>query len=251
MKLLAPVTALFLFVATTANAQEQEPAPEPEPPPVSARPILAEGLVSERPPPRFDVIRLNAGLKMGYVTTDGYDAFSKNNALPQFSIDATYPLFTREKLVLAAGLGWDIGARSADVRGLSSELTTHRMTVPIEVRWNYVPGLYTFVKVAPGAAAMVASVSDGTRSLGTTGWAFAADASIGGAILLGSRKTLDQRSLRFWITPEGGYGLTTGARLRANLGRPDDQVLGSDEDTNLRSLALSGAFWRITASATY
>jgi hypothetical protein len=254
MKALAPITALFLLFASTAHAQDQEPeqkpVPEAEPPPPPApRTVLAEAL--EPSEPRFDVIRLNAGLKMGYITTDGFDAFSKNNALPQFSIDGTLPVLTRDKLVLGVGLGWDMGARSAAVRGLHSELTTHRMTVPIEVRWNYVPGLYTFVKVAPGAAAMVASVSDGSRKLGSTGWAFAADASVGASILLGSRKKLDQRGVHFWITPEGGYGLTTAARLRANPGRPDDQVLGSDEDTSLRSLALSGAFWRITASATY
>jgi hypothetical protein len=242
MRTLAPLTALIFFVAGTAHAQEQEeqpPPPEAAPTPPPAPPATPAELPVARPPARFDVIRLNAGLKMGY------------NALPQFSIDGTVPLLTSEKLVLATGLGWDMGARSADIRGLRSELTTHRMTIPIEVRWNYVPGLYTFVKIAPGAAAMVTSVSDGGRTLGTTGWAFAADASVGGSILLGSRRKLDQRGIRFWITPEGGYGLTTAARLRANVGRPDDQVLGNDEDTNLRSLALSGAFWRITASATY
>jgi len=248
MKTLAPFTLVMLF-ASAASAQD--PTTLEEPPNEAPRPAEAPK-APEPPPPRFDVLRVNAGAKVGYVTSDGFDTFATNNALAQFSVDATYPLLASGRLVLAAGLGWDVGGRSDSVRGLSSSLTAHRLTVPVEARWSYVPGLSTFLKLAPGAAAMLASVSDGARTLETTGWAFAADASAGAAILVvGSRKSFDRRNVRLWITPEAGYAFTTSARLGVNPGRPDDQVLGSDEDTGLRSLALSGAFWRLSLSATY
>ena len=264
MKSLAPFAAVFFFASASA-AQEtpsqgppaNEPASSPSdpslptPPPLGRASAGAAETIPERPEPRFDVIRLNAGAKVGYVTSDGFDTFAGSNTLAQVSVDGTVPLLVKDKLVLAAGLGWDVGGRKDDVRGLTSKLTTHRFLVPIEARWNYVPGLYTFVKVAPGAAAMVASVSDGSRTLGTTGWAFAADASVGASLLVGSRKTLHRRDVRFWITPEGGYSFTSTASLNANPGRPDDQILGSDENTRVGSLALSGVFWRISVSATY
>src|SRR5262249_14359661 len=156
------------------------------------------------------------------------------------------PLLTSGKLVLAAGAGWDVGNRSDPMRGFPTSLTTHRLHVPIEARWNFATWIYGFGKVAPGAAAMVAEVKDGTsgQRLSATGWAFSADASVGASFLLGPTGHHEKRRVRIWATPEVGWAFTTRADLSANPNREGSDILGSDEDTKLRSLALSGFFWR-------
>src|SRR5690606_38520785 len=120
-------------------AAPEPPAP-PEPPPPPA-PWTFEGAADtslaerrEPPsegPPRFDLVRINVGPKIGYVTHGGYDAFSTNDVLPAFSIDGTVPLLTRGRLVLAAGLAWEPGVTSADTRGIRMSLTSHRFGIPI------------------------------------------------------------------------------------------------------------------------
>jgi hypothetical protein len=202
--------------------------------------------------PRYDLVRINAGVRMGYLPNRGFDTFASNDVLPQFSIDGTYPLLTQGKLVLAAGLGWDVGGRTGKVRGFESTLTAHRLYVPLEGRYHFKPWLFGFGKVSPGAAAMIAGVNDAAaNNVSSTGWAFAADASVGASILMGPRSSYDKRSIRFWVTPEIGYAYTTNAPLRANPGRDEQSMLGSDENTNLRALALSGFFWRASIGTTF
>ncbi|MBX3208006.1 MAG: hypothetical protein KF764_23365 [Labilithrix sp.] len=224
--------------------------------------IYANPTPAERPPadraaiegpPRHDLIRINMGLRIGYVPSRGFDTFASNDVLPQFSIDGTYPLLSVGKLVLGAGVGWDVGGRSDKVRGFDASLTTHRLYVPIEGRWHWSPGLALFGKVSPGAVAAMATVEDPSapNELSATGWAFSADASVGASILLGPRQHMDKRSVRFWVTPEIGYSVTTNAPLRGNPGRDEKDLLGSDESTNLRSLALSGLFWRASIGTTF
>ena len=77
------------------------------------------------------------------------------------------------------------------------------------------------------------------------------DASIGGSILLGPRQHPDKRTVRFWLTPEIGYAYTTNAPIRPNPGRAEKDLLGSDENTQLGKLALSGIFWRASVGTTF
>ena len=60
-----------------------------------------------------------------------------------------------------------------------------------------------------------------------------------------------KRGIRFIMTPEVGYSFTTAASLSANPGREADELLGADADTNLRSVALSGFFWRTTGGVAF
>ncbi len=240
-----------------------EAAGEPAPTVIVADPVPP--VSHDRPAPegplRHDLVRINAGLRVGYLPVGltgympsrGFDTFASSDVLTQFSIDGTYPLLTSGKLVLATGLGWDVGGRSDKVRGFDSSLTAHRLYVPVEGRYHLAQGLYLFGKVSPGAVAALASVKDPSapNDLSVTGWAFSADASIGGSILLGPRKQMDKRSARFWLTPEFGYAYTTNASLRANPNRTEKDLLGSDEDTNLGTVAFSGIFWRASVGMTF
>ena len=246
------------------------PAPlTPDPAPAEERSVIVASsgapASADRAPaegqPRYALVRINMGLRVGHqpaaLTGDapsrGFDTFASNDVLAQFSIDGTVPIVTRGRLVLGAGLGWDVGGRSATVRGLDSSLTAHRLYVPIEGRYHFWPGLFVFGKVSPGAAVALASVKDGSapNELSGSAWAFSADASIGGSILLGPRQRMDKRTVRFWLTPEIGYAYTTNASIRLNPNRAESDVLGSDENTQLGKLALSGIFWRASVGTTF
>jgi hypothetical protein len=251
----------FICIASPALADdESEPAPQLPPPAstptvVELRPPTTIDSVQRQPrtegAPRYDLVRLNAGARIGYVTSGGYDAFSSNDVLGQFSVDGTYPLLSAGRVVVAAGLGWDVGVRSDNVRDFfKTKLAVHRLYVPIEGRYHFAPWLYGFGKIAPGTTAILASANV-PDEVSTTEWAFSADASLGASILMGPHKDFDRRTPRFWLTPEVGYGFTTKTSLALNRGRDDKDILGSDENVNLRALSLSGVFWRATIGTTF
>ena len=240
----------------TPAERETVVAASPAPPP-----IVSPDTAGAEAPPRYDLVRINVGLRVGYLPVGltgyspsrGFDTFASNDVLTQFSIDGTYPIVAAGRFVLGAGFGWDIGARSDKVRGLESSLAVHRLYVPIEGRYHVGSGLYVFGKLSPGAVAALASVKDPSspNELSGTGWAFSGDASIGGSILLGPRQRMNKRAVRFWITPEIGWAYTSNAPLRPNPGRAEKDVLGSDEDTQLGKVAFSGFFWRASIGTTF
>lgn len=261
MKRLAVAVSLVCWtvpaLAEEPAAPEPTEAPAPAPPPtVVVAPATAVPLETLPPvegAPRYDLVRINAGVRVGYVPNAAFDTFASNDMLGQLSLDGTYPLLTAGNVVLAAGVGWDVGTRSDQVRQISGSMTAHRLYVPIEGRYHFAPWLFGFGKVSPGAAAVVASMKDASapNDLSTTGWAFSADASLGASILMGPRKNPEKRVVRFWLTPEVGYGFTTHAPLHLATGRDEKDLLGTDESTNLRSLALSGFFWRASVGTTF
>lgn len=237
--------ALLLFSSSTALADD-EPAttaveePEYQPPPPS------------KPQPRIEPLRVSGGLKVGYVSTRGFDTFADSNTLPQFSLDATYTLITKGRLALAAGFGWDIGGRGDKLRGLGTSLTAHRFLAPIEARFSVLPWLWAFGKVAPGAALVYGRIEDPSspNTLSDSAWAFATDLSAGATFAIGKRQP-ERRGVRVLVTPEIGYALTTAAKLRPSPDRDEDELLGADSSTNLQPLALSGFFWRTTIGIAF
>ena len=247
MKRSSLFAAVLVLSPATAFAQEASPESTPLPPLEEAPP----------PPPKknelpMERLRVNGGAKIGYVDSRGFDTYASSDTLPQFSIDATYMLWSSGRLGLAAGLGWDVGGRSDTLRGLDTSLTMNRFLVPLEARFALKPWVWAFGKVSPGAMVARAEIKDGSspQPLTATGWAFATDLSAGATFAVGSRKA-DRRSVRFILTPEVGYSITTAAPLRPNPGREADELLGSDQDTSLRSVALSGFFWRATAGVAW
>lgn len=262
----AAIGAATLLGSTSAFAQDTAPEPLPQPQIIYANPNAsaqapapassassAESAEATAGPPRYDLIRVNAGVRIGYVTDRGFDSFASNDVLPQFSVDATYPLLTRNKLVLGVGLGWDAGGRSDTVRGLTSSMGLHRFSVPIEGRYHILPGLYGFGKIAPGTTFVSTTIKDNATpdDLTSSAWAFSADASVGASILMGPRANMDKRGVRFWITPEFGYSFMTKANVDVNPNRSPDFALGTDENTSQQKLALSGFFWRASIGTTF
>lgn len=245
-----------------AEAAPADPAAAPPssaaapPPPITVSGGGASDAAADRPetsgPPRFDLVRINAGFRVGYMPDRGFDSFADSDTLTQFSVDGTYPLVTSGRVVLGAGLAWDYGGRSSPLRGQSTDLSVHRIGIPLEARYHLHPTVFAFGKVTPGATAVLAEIIGETKPLNATAWAFSADASLGASILMGPRQHLERRGTpRLWLTPELGYTVMTKASLAANVDRPSEEVLGSDEDANLRSLSLNGFFWRATVGLTF
>jgi len=248
-----PVTITYTMPqpSTTTAAQATDT-------PATPAPAVKEGR------PRYDLVRIGLGPRFDYIPSTGFDSFADTNLLSSFAIDGTYPIFTQGKLAVGVGLGWTVGHRGDSLRGMSTSLTAHRLQVPIEGRFHIVPSVYAFAKVAPGAAAMVASVTEASspNTLRDTGWAFSADASVGAGILLGPRSVAaeggtgpnadrEKRTVRIWAIPEVGYGFTTKANLDLRPDRESKDALGTDERTAVSPLGLTAFFWRVSIATTF
>ncbi len=262
-----PICLALLAAARTAHA---EPTPPPLPAGEASTSVDAKSTVTgpttttsssatdaDRAEaagrPRYDLVRINVGPRFDYVSSSAFDPYATSDVLTQFSIDGTYPLLVRNRLVLAAGLGWSVGGRSATTRGAETSLTAHRFLVPLEGRYHLGSWGYAFGKLAPGVAMMNATVTEGSspNDLTARGWAFAADVSVGASILLGPRQHPEKRGIRIYLTPEVGYAFTTKASFDARPDRDPSEALGTDESTSVRALALSGVFWRASVGLTF
>lgn len=234
------------------------PASAPPPPSFAAQADAAALVVDEEEGDRHEGVararffRLSLAPRFNYVTGAGYDPYSETNLLGQWSFDATYAFFEQGKVSLAVGAAWDVGGSTADARQIRTSITTHRLTVPIEARYRATEGMYGFARVAPGAAASLASIDEPSSSetLEASKWVGAADLSAGASFLLGPRKPLARRGLRFWITPELGYGWSGAATLQFSP-RNDDELVGTQGTTRLGSFAQRGFFWRLGVAMTY
>ncbi|MBS2019416.1 MAG: hypothetical protein JST00_41525 [Deltaproteobacteria bacterium] len=245
----------------SAPAPAPVPVPVPEPessaPPASAAPALA--VYAERPAPsaartpRYDRFRFGIGGRAGYVDDPGFDPFATNDVLGQLSLSGSYVLLSRQRLSVSVGGAWDVGSRTAGARGLETKLTVQRLTAPIEARLHVLPWLHAFARVAPGAAAFHARVADPSapETLEDVKWVFATDLSAGASVLVLPHGDWGERRVRFWLTPEVGYGLTARATLRPVADRDAEDVLGADARSRLGSLSTSGAFWRVSMNVTF
>lgn len=244
-RVVTPVRAEPVTLEPSAPSRPRAEASSSEPEPVDEAPRA----------PRVGGLRVNAGLKVAYVGTSGYDLFSSNNVLPQFSVDATYGFWTRGRLALAAGLGWDAGGSDDQLRQLETTLSTHRFTVPIEVRYAVKPWLWAVGKVAPGAAYLRGEVKDASApggELSGSGWAVTGDATVGAAFALPLGARLKGKEpARLLVMPEVGYMLSSAARIDAKANRADDQVLGTDETSRIGKVALSGLVWRASVGVAF
>lgn len=205
-------------------------------------------------PPRFTYLRASMGMKVGAFGDAGLDAFASDDVVPSWSVDVSYTLFVVRRFSVAAGLGWDVGGRASELRGVTkTSLVTHRFSVPIEGRYHFAGWLYAFGKLAPGAALHHVSVTDASSNdpLTDTLGGFSGEASLGASLLIGPHRGYDRRTVRFWVTPEMGYAWTTSAAVHATPnGNPND-VLGSNAPANFGSLAMRGIFWRVGFAVTF
>jgi hypothetical protein len=234
---------VFLSLLAAARADADEP--------IRLQPV--ESTQTPAPPGGSDSMwRLEAGYRGSFVPSAGYDPFSTNDFLPQFSLAATRTLFAGDHLSFATGLAWDIGSSSAVDRGDRASIGVNRLTVPLEGRAHFGAWGYAFLRGAPGVVAEHTTVDDvaAPATLSKTRWLFATDVSAGYAWLAWPRTREPPQAVRLWLQAEGGYGWV--ARETLDLG-PDlasgDQRIVSGVD--LGTIALSGPFFRVAAAASF
>jgi hypothetical protein len=195
--------------------------------------------------------RVEAGYRASYIPGAGYDAFSTNDLLPQFSLAASRTLVRAHPLSLAAGLAWDVGSSGAFDRGDQASIGVHRFTVPIEARVHFGMRGYLFVRGAPGIVTQHTSIDDSAAAatLSKTNVLFATDLSGGYAFPLWPR-TQAPAVARLWLQGEGGYGWVASERLNLGptLATGDARIVSG---IDLGNISLSGAFFRVAAAASF
>jgi hypothetical protein len=193
--------------------------------------------------------RVEAGYRGSYIPNAGYDPFSTNDFLPQFSLGASRTLVAARPLSLAAGLAWDIGSSSAFDRGDQASIALQRFTVPIEVRVHFGMRGYLFVRGAPGVAFEHTTVDDpsAAATLSKTNVLFATDLSGGYAFPVLPRTRMP---VHLWLQADGGYGWVATQRLNLGptLASTDARIVSG---IDLGNISLSGGFFRIAAAASF
>ena len=201
---------------------------------------------------RIEMWRLEAGYRGSFVPSAGFDPFSTNDFLPQFSLAASRTLAASRPLSLAAGVAWDHGASSATVRGDQASIEVERLTVPIEGRLHFGRWGYAFLRGAPGVVSQHAEVDDPSAPapLSKTQWLFATDVSAGYAWLVWPQTREPARAPRLWLQADVGYGWVANERLdlAPALASGDARVVSG---IDLGSITLSGAFFRAAAAVSF
>ncbi|MES1207972.1 MAG: hypothetical protein ABUS79_18715 [Pseudomonadota bacterium] len=193
---------------------------------------------------------LAAGVRTAYIKGAGYDPFSTDDALVQFSLAGSGALLRRNDLSLAGGIGLDLGGSSAQARGSATSLGLTRVSALIEGRYQPARRLYLFARLAPGLLHGSARIDDASSPAGAkleaTFDTLALDVGAGAALRLG---TFAHPRLGAWLVADGGYGWAPAQRLILS------PSLGSDGDKagslDLGTLAPRGGFFRVALALSY
>lgn len=192
------------------------------------------------------------GVRSTFVTDPGFDPFSSDNALTQFSLGVARTVWVEDRVSFAPGLIWDYGLRSATARGQDTSISSHRLALALEGRYHLFPFVYGLVRLTPGAVHQSAELDDSLSPAPfvAKSWAFSLEASAGASFLLGPQQEDSASPVRWWLAAEGGYSYagSTSLVMHPDLAEGDPRRTG---DLNLGTLAMRGGFIRIYGSVTY
>ena len=259
----APPPAPMLPPPTAAPAPPPQPGFRVQPPPYGPAPAYApRDQVEPDPEPAIppgeralvSPWALRVGSRTAFVTDEGYDPFDGNNGFSQFSLAAGRVLYGSGNVSVALLAYWDYGSTDNKVRGQTTDLDVHRLTLAPELRLHVLRELYLFGRLAAGALSAAATLEESATNteLRGGGWTFAADATAGAAVRLvhfGPRAS----GASFWLMGEGGYGWAPSVDLVMSPDEDDtsapqrvaDMTLGQGE------LAVRGAMFRVMLGASF
>lgn len=196
-------------------------------------------------------IRLDAGARTQFVKSRALDAFATNDVIAQLSLGASLDFWARDRLSLAAALGFDYGGRSASARSAEASLDLLRFSLAPEVRYHVLRVLALTAKVGPTLTREKAVLSGGLGSdQSKTAWKLGVDATAGVAVEVFGYSSGKSNKPRFWVTGEGGYGWTAPNQLVLQPAEPGaaPQRLTT---VDLGELSLSGPLFRLTAALSF
>jgi hypothetical protein len=193
------------------------------------------------------------GFRVAKISSEGFDPFADSDELAQFSVGLGRTIVTAGNLSLAGLFLYDVGGRSNEARGATTDLTVHRLTLGIEGRYHFIRQLFVFGRVAPGTIHSIAALEDVSTIVSNQSarnWVFATDLSAGAMFeLTGFPGNQKKRRPNLWITFEGGYGIAGKSEL--SMTPDDDSGPERAEPIELGTLALNGPFMRGAFVLTY
>ncbi len=191
---------------------------------------------------------VSGSVRETFVSSRGFDPYSQNDVLPQWTFAGSRTLWSRGRLSFAAGASWDVGGASTTSRGLDAGIFTNRFAATAEGRWHPKTFAYGFVRLSPGANVVNARVNDPSApgTLTTTQWSFSGDASVGAAIT----PMFVPGGPRVWLIPEVGYTYATSTQMRL-APKNEKDITGAASKTDLGELALSGVFFRVGLALSF
>ena len=245
--------ALLTFTAYLPEGQAAPPtagqlptAPQPE---VSAdgqsgRPMLFAGDHQMH-------TQLALGRRYDFVAHEGYDPYSNDNVLGQFTVQAKHVLFASGPLSFAATAGWDFGATDSAVRGQATELSMYRLSLGGEARYHLLPWAFVFGRVAPGMLSVSTELNSGSAGveLQDSAYGLSLDSALGLQVALFGRRGAAQRGVRLWGVVEGGYSLATTQEVR--LAPSDDAGPERQAERRLPDVAVGGATLQASLALTF
>ncbi len=236
--------------ATPAQPDEAEAADE-EPPAAPPK--------EHEPLPGLDALGshqahwwLDLGVRTSYVNDSGYDPFSYDDALIQFSVGGGRTVFSRGSLSAGVGLVYEVGGTSADARGDITTLLVQRVVLAPEIRNHLWARMYVFAQPALGLLRTRATLDDSASgvTLEAKNWGTAFDLTAGGAYQIYGRPSGEKATPRLWIGAQGGYGWGRKVHLEMS---PDDDSYGPERiaPLDLGDLTLRGPTFRISGTLSY
>lgn len=182
---------------------------------------------------------LLVGARLNWVGHAGYDVFSENDLLAQFSARAGAGFWSSGRLSVAALLDWSYGSTSALARGQHSALAVQRIGVGIEGRYHLHERVFTYLRAVPGAMfteARIGREADPTSPYASN-WAFSLDGVVGAAVRLAGPADGTQDVPRLHLYLEGGYGFATDVGL--SLSSDEEEGPARPQPLDLGTLSLS------------
>ncbi len=284
-------SVLTLLVSATAMAQEEqepttapsdsatqelpalEPAPMAEPttpapssaasaaPSATVNASHPAGAIDSRqgyaPPPMSrdmsrDFWQVHLGVRVGWVTSEGYDPFSENDGFSQVSMGATRAFVLSDSISFAPGLLWEYGNAASKARNAPTELSVHRLGAVAEGRLHLDRDLYVLAKLVPQAVYTGASIEEdsATAVLVRNAWRFGVDATAGAAWNFPRTLGVDDVVPQFWVVGEFGYGWSMNQDLAFSPDVDEDDPRASTT-LDLGMLSMRGMMMRISVAMTF
>lgn len=196
---------------------------------------------------------VSIGLRENFIAHSGFDPFSTNNVLPQFSVNAGRVLFASGPFSFAALALFDYGSVKATARGADTSLNVSRVTAAAEGRYHFWRRFYVFGRVAPGALHSGATLKDPVAGVDqqANAWAFASDFSLGAAVEFAGEARGASSLPRGWLGLDGGYGFAQSTKLALKSAGNDANAPARLEPVALGDLAVRGGFFRVNGTITF
>ncbi len=209
----------FVFASVLAAALGWTAVASAVPPQAREDAIRGGGSGADRaeaePPPRWKRdVELGLGVRMMFMPDTGFGPYASNDVLGQIALTGGLELLRAGRFSLALAAEWDGGGRSAQARGTVSSIFLHRFSGGLEARFALAPRLIGFVKAAPVAVYVHATIEDALvvdRPIEANEWTWGLDATAGGRLLLAGKP---QSWARLWLVAEAGYGFAGSTPMR-------------------------------------